>query len=221
VQVPADTVIIAVSAQNSSDNISVAEEANSNLLNQTKTALLAAGVKTEEILPDRSKGRLTSHAVLCDTLNNTTTCSDVIMDVATEQMIIRMKTSGANQTQKVIDAAKSAGAKAAIMGYELSDPDNSVDRARKKALENAKTKAKYYATSYGLALGESMQIEEPTYPDIDIGPSYRWDRPLRMSHMFWMNPFPRMDRFWEENYIPEGMAEVNAYVRVTYKVGSA
>jgi hypothetical protein len=29
-----------------------------------------------------------------------------------------------------------------------------------------------------------------------------------------------MDRFWREEYIPEGMAEVTAYVRVTYQVKS-
>jgi uncharacterized protein len=220
VQVPTDTTIIAVNVQNDSDNLSVAEEANSNLLNQTKNALLAAGVKNEEILPDRFKGRLTSRKVICNTVNNTTTCKDVVLNAATEQIIIKMNTSDVNQTQKVIDAAKAAGAKAATLGYELRDPSNAVDQARKKALENAKAKAEYYASSYGLTLGESMQIEEPTYPDIDIGPSYGWDRPMRMSHMFWMDPFPRMDRFWEDKYIPEGTAEVTAYVSVTYKVQS-
>jgi uncharacterized protein len=218
VQVPTDTVIIAITAQDNNDNISLAEEANSNLLNKTKTALLAAGVKKEEILPDRYKGHLISHKVLCDTMNNTTNCTDVVLNVATEQMIIKMKTNDANQTQKVVDAAESSGARAAIQGYGLSNPSNAVDRARKKALENAKAKAEYYATSYGLTLGESMQVEEPTYPDIDIGPSYRWDSPMRMSHIFMENPFMGMDRFWADNYIPEGMAEVTAYVSVTYKV---
>jgi uncharacterized protein len=229
VQVPTDTVIIAITAQDNNDNMSLAEEANSNLLNKTKTALLAAGVKEEEILPDRYKGHLISDKVICDTTNNTTNCTDVVLNVATEQMIIKMKTNDANQTQKVIDEAESYGAKAAIQGYGLSDPSNAVDKARKKALENAKAKAEYYATSYGLTLGKSMQVEEPTYPDIDIGPSYRWTSPLRMNHIFrehafmemdsfWGDPFMGMDRFWADNYIPEGLAEVTAHVSVTYKV---
>jgi uncharacterized protein YggE len=221
VQVPTDTTIIAVNVQNNSDNISVAEEANSNLLNQTESALLAAGVKKEQILPDRTKGRFTSRRMICNTVNNTTTCKDVVLNAATKQMIIKVKTSDANQTQELIDAAESTGARATILGYELSDPSDAVDQARKKALQNAKAKAEYYATSYGLTLGESMRIEEPTYPDIDIGPGFAWDRPMRMSHrMFWMDPFPRMDRFWEDNYIPEGTAEVTAYVSVTYSVKS-
>jgi uncharacterized protein len=220
IQVPTDTVIIAITAQNNNDNISLAEEANSNMLNKTKNALLAAGVKKEEILPDRYKGHLISHKMLCDTMNNTTSCTNVVLNVATEQMIIKMKTNDANQTQKVIDAAESSGTRAAIQGYGLSDPSNAVDKARQKALENAKAKAEYYATRYGLTLGESMQVEEPTYPDIDIdiGPSYRWDSPMRMSHIFREHPFMRMDRFWVDSYIPEGMAEVTAYVSVIYKV---
>ena len=66
-----------------------------------------------------------------------------------------------------------------------------------------------------------MQIEEPAYPDIEMGPSYGWERPWRMGRMHWMHwmdPFSDMDRFWREEYIPEGMAEVTAYVRATYQV---
>jgi uncharacterized protein YggE len=218
VQVPADTVIIGVSVQNISGNFSLAEEANSNLLNLTEESLIAAGVNKEEIMPDRSKRHIISHRLICNTVNNTTSCKDVTVNAATEQMIIRLKGSDANQTQKVIDAAKSAGARAAIWGYELSDPSKAVDQARKNALDNAKAKAEYYASSYGLKIGKAMEIEESTYPDIEIGPGYRWDTPRRMRHMFWMEPFPRMNRFWADNYIPEGMAEVTAYVSVTYKV---
>ena len=218
VQVPTDTTIIAVDALNSSDNLSIAEEAASDLLNQTEKALLAAGVTKDEIMPDRSRSRITSHKVICNTINNTTTCKNLVINAAEEQMVVKLLTSDANQTKKVIDAAESAGAKATVLGYELSDPTNAVDQARKKAMENARAKAEYYASSYGLTLGKSMQIEEPTYPDIDIGPSFGWNRPWRMNHMLWMEPFPRMDRFWEDDYIPEGMAEVTAYVSVIYSV---
>ncbi len=218
VQVPTDTTIIAVDALNSSDNLSIAEEAASDLLNQTEKALLAAGVTKDEIMPDRSRGRITSHKVICNTINNTTTCKDLVINAAKEQMVIKLLTSDANQTKKVIDAAESAGAKATVLGYELSDPTNAVDQARKKAMENAKAKAEYYASSYGLTLGKSMQIEEPTYPDINVGPSFGWGGPWRMNHMLWMESFPRMDRFWEDDYVPEGMVKVTAYVSVIYSV---
>ncbi len=222
VQVPADTAIIAFYVQNSSHNFTSAQEAASLMLNQTEQALLAAGVSQEEIGPHRAKGHITTRKVICSTVSNSTDCRDVIVDAATMRMVVRLKSSDANETQRIIEAAEAAGAEADIWGYELSDPSNALEQARKKALENAKAKAAYYASSYDLTLG-AMQIEEPAYPDIEIGPSYGWERPWRMGRMHWMHwmdPFSDMDRFWREEYIPEGMAEVTAYVRATYQVKS-
>lgn len=221
VQVPADTTIIAFYVQNSSHNFTTAEEAASLMLNHTDEALLAAGVSKEEMGPHRSKGRIKSHKVVCTTVNNTTDCRDVKVNAATMRMVVKLNTSDANETQKAIDAAEAAGAEATILGYELNDPSSGVDQARKKALENAREKAEYYAESYGLSLGESIQIEELEYPDIEIGPSSDWDSPWRMGRMHWMDPFPMMNPFWSGSYIPRGMAEVTVYVRVTYKVQSA
>ncbi|MGV8175682.1 MAG: SIMPL domain-containing protein [Methanothrix sp.] len=218
VQVPADTTIIAIEVQNSSANLSQAYEVNSLHLNQTEEALLAAGVKREEIDPLRSRGHISFHKAVCDTVNNTTSCRKAMVNAATMQMLVNLKTSDSNRTEEVIAAAESAGAEASIWGYELSDPSSGVDQARKKALEDAREKAEYYAQSYGLTLSESMEIEETEYPDIEMGPSGIWDRPWRMGRMHWMGPFPMMHNFWGGSYIPSGMAEVTAYVRVTYKV---
>lgn len=220
-QVPADTTIIAIEVQNSSVNLSQADELNSLHLNRTEEALLAAGVKIEEIDPQRSLGRISFHKAVCNTANNTTTCRKEIVDAATMQMMVYLNTSDINRTKEVTLAAESAGARATIWGYELNDPSNAVDQARKKALENAREKAEYYAESYGLTLGESMQIEELEYPDIEIGPSSGWDRPWWMGRMHWMDPFPMRNHFRAGSRIPRGMAEVTAYVRVTYKVQGA
>jgi uncharacterized protein len=221
VQVPADTTIIAFYVQNSSHNFTAAEEAASLMLNQTKEALLAAGVTKEEIGAHLSKGRIKSHKAICTIVNNTTDCRDVMVNAATMRMVVKLNTSDANETQEAIDAAEAIGAEAAILGYELSDPSSGVDQARKKALENAKAKAEYYAGSYGLSLREAIQIDEPEYPDIEIGLGRGWNRPWRMGRMHWMDPSPMMNPFWAGSRIPEAMAEVTAYVRVTYKVQSA
>jgi len=223
VQVPADTTVIAFYVQNSSDNFTIAQEAASLMVNQTEQALLAAGVSQEEIGSHRSKGRITTHKVICNTINNSTDCRDIMVNAATMKMVVRLKSSDANETKRIIEAAEAAGAEAAIWGYELTDPANALEQARKKALDNAKAKAQYIASSYDLTLGESMEIEEPAYPDIEIGPSYGWERPWgmgRMHWMHWMDPFYDMDRFWRDEFIPEGMAEVTAYVRATYQVKS-
>jgi uncharacterized protein YggE len=218
VQVPADTTIIAVSAQNESENATLAAAGNSQLLNRTKDALIASGVKEDEIMPGRSKGYMTSHEVICNTANNTTTCKDVITNIASEQMIIKLKTSDPDRVQEVVNASETSGARAVVRGYALSDSNQAIDEARKKALEDAKARAEEYASSLGYKLGDSTEIEEPVPPDILIGPSYAWDMPMRMSHMSWMEPWSGMDRFMGGDYIPEGMAEVTAYVSVTYKV---
>lgn len=218
VQVPADTTIIAVSAQNESENATLAAAGNSQLLNRTKDALIASGVKEDEIMPGRSKGYMTSHEVICNTANNTTTCKDVITNIASEQMIIKLKTSDPDRVQEVVNASETSGARAVVRGYALSDSSQAIDEARKKALEDAKARAEEYASSLGYKLGDSTEIEEPVPPDILIGPSYAWDMPMRMSHMSWMEPWSGMDRFMGGDYIPEGMAEVTAYVSVTYKV---
>lgn len=221
VQVPADTAIIVVTAENYSDNATLAAARASELLNSTERSLIAAGVKKEEILSDRSKGSMTYLELVCNTVNNNTTCNNVVTNASIEQMVIKMKTSDINQTKKVIDAAESAGAKAKVVRYDLNDSSNAVAQARKKALDDAKARAQEYASSVGFNLGTAMAIEESAYPDIEIGTSHGWGMPWRMNHMFWRSPFSRMDQMFGDDYIPEGMAEVTAYVSVTYKIGSA
>ncbi len=228
VETPADTVIISVSAQSIDDNSTIAAGKNSDLLNKTKDALIAAGVKEDEIMPGRSKGYAKYHTVVCNTVNNTTTCKDVVTSQVTEKMIIKLQTSDENETENVIESAESSGARAIVLGYALSDRDKAVDEARRRAMEDARSQAEDYAAAFGLKIGKSVEIEEIGYPDIEIGPSYDWNMPMRMHHRFWngpfmrdpfsMNPFKMMDGFFGGDYIPEDMAEVTAYVGVTYEV---
>lgn len=218
VEIPADTVIISVSVRSMDDNATIAAERNSEMLNKTKDALIAAGVEESEVMPGRSKGHMEYHTVVCNTVNNTTICEDVVTSQVTERMIVRLNTNDENETEKVIEAAKSSGARAIILGYALNDSDRAVNEARKKALEDAKSSAEDYAAAYGFELGKSIEIEEIGYPNIEIGPSYNWDMPMRIYHGFWRNPFSMMDGFFGENYIPSGMAEVTAYTSVTYEV---
>ena len=218
VQVPADTATILVRAENYSDNATLAASMTSELLNSTEQSLIAAGVKKDEIMPDRSIGQMTYQKLICNKVNNSTTCKEVITNASIEQMVVNLKIIDINQTKKVIEAAESAGAKAAIVRYDLSDSSSAVAQARKKALDDAKARAEEYASSLGFKLGSTMGIEEPTYPDIEIGTSDGWGMPWRMNHMFWRRPFSRMDHLFGDDYLPEGMAEVTAYVRVNYSV---
>lgn len=223
VEVPADTTIISVSAQSMDSNSTIAAENNSELLNKTKDALIAMGVKEDEFAPGRSKGYAEYHTVVCNTVNNTTKCEDVVTSRVTERMIIRLKTSDENKTERVIETAMSSGARALVLGYALSDTDRAVADARKNALEDARSQAEDYATAFGLKLGKSIEIDAIEYPDIEIGPSYNWDMPMGMHSRFGMDPFSMspfsmMGGFFRGDYIPAGMAKVTAYVGVTYEV---
>jgi hypothetical protein len=172
-------------------------------------------------MPERPKRYAKCYSLEYNTVNNTTTCKRVITNQVTEKVIIRLNTSDGNETQKVIEAAQSPGARAIILGYALNNPDKAIADARKKSLEDARLRAEDYAAAYGFKLGKSIEIEEIRYPGIEIGPSYGWDRPMRMHHhRFRGNRFPMMDRFYgfEGSYIPAGMADVTAYTRVTYEV---
>jgi uncharacterized protein YggE len=218
VETPADTVIISVSAQSMDDNATIASEKNSEMLNKTKDALIAAGVEEDEIMPGRPKCCTKYCSVVCDTVNNTTTYKRVVTNQATERMLIKLNTNDKSETEKVIEAAKSSGAGAVILGYALSDPDKAVEEARKKAMDDARSRAEDYASAFGFKLGKSIEIEEIGYPNIEMGPSYYWDRPMRMHHRFWRDPFSMADRFFGGNYIPAGTAEVTAYTGVTYEI---
>jgi uncharacterized protein YggE len=229
----ADTTIIAVSAQNSSDNVTIAQQANSQVLAAAEKSLIAAGVKEEEIMKDRTKGYSAYHRVICNTVNNTTSCRDVITNIATEQMVIKLKTTDRERINKTLAAAESSGADASVIGYALNDSSQAYEQARKRALENAKAKAEDYASALGYRLGEAVYIEDAAYPDIEMGPSYGWRYPWGMHHMWrglgsrmmWIDSFPMMDGFLSddlnEDYIPAGKARVTAYVRVEYKVAAA
>lgn len=244
----ADTTFIAVSSQNSSSNSTAAQQANSRVLAAAEKSLISAGIKDEEMMKDRSRGYSFYHRVVCNTVNNTSSCRDVITNTATERMLVRLKSTDGSRVNQTIAAAESAGADAAVVGYALNDSSAAYEQARKKALDNARARAEDYASAMGYRLGEAAYIEDAAYPDIEMGPSYGWGSwssgsPWGMHRMWrnsgidgvggswmgrrmtWMDSWPMMDGFltdyMEEDYIPAGKARVTAYVSAEYRVTAA
>ncbi len=237
VQTSADTAIIAVSVQNSSNNSTLAKQANSLVLNSAEKSMISAGVKSEEIMKNRPKGYVAYHGWICNTANNITSCKDVVMTIATEKMIVKLKTADQGRIDTALSAAESAGANATVIGYALNDSSQAYKQARVKAIENAKTKAEDYASAFGYKLGDAISIEDAAYPDIEMGPSYGFDRSWSMGNIWgmdsswmgrsmiwphssslmndWMMDYP------SEDYIPSGKAKVTAYVSVQYKATMA
>ena len=61
-------------------------------------------------------------------------------------------------------AAKSAGARAYVAGYGLTDPAAAKSQAREKAVANARFNAEEMAAAEGLRLGQVVDISDYGYP---------------------------------------------------------
>jgi uncharacterized protein YggE len=214
VVIPADTITIAVRAQSSINNTTQATIADDNLLNKTKDALLAAGVREGEILPGHSNGLFTCTNRVCNTVNNTTTCKYETANQVIEQMTIKMNRDE-SKVNKTLEVIKSTGAIGTISGYSISDIEKVVDEVRKKAMENAQQNAQDYASAYGFTLGKITGISESPYHDIEIG---RSRGPNLSFDPFSMRPFWGLGHFFGKETLQSGMAHVSVYVWVTYEV---
>jgi len=198
VTVPADTVNIAVSAQSRNSNQTLAEEEAQETLDRTVEALLAAGVRRDQILSGQSSGRSSfqSQSRVCRTVNNTTVCDNASYDVTTLEKgaIVRLQTTDQARIDEVLKAARSQGAEASVIGYGISDLTSASAEARKAAVENARMNAQSMAAAAGGRLGRVLDISDYTYPDISSASAFGYEssRP--------------------------GMADVTAIVMVTYEL---
>jgi uncharacterized protein len=224
VTVPADTVIIDVTAQSSNNNTTIAAAQAEDRLNKAADALVASGVKKEEIISGRSKGIASYISRTCREANNTTICSDVITRVATVQMEIHLKTRDQGKIDKVLNVSKANKVGAEITGYALSDTSAALSEARKKAVDDARSNAQDYSSALGLKLGKVVQISEQSRPEIGMAMPFGTDHPFLMApRMRGRGPF-WMDSIWDMGYgsdfFQSGMMDVTDYVVVTYEVSS-
>jgi uncharacterized protein YggE len=219
VTVPTDTVFLTVSTQSAFENKTSDAASSDDKFNSTVEALISAGVKDDEIMPGRYKGVSIYYTRTCDRVNNTTVCRDSKTYLVTEKLLLRLSDSDQARVDKVLQAAEAAEASAEVSGYALSDTSEAFKEAKTRAVDNARENAMDYASAYGMKIGKVVEINDLGYPDIDIG-SDRIERPFFGGHhpMMWMD-FPwRMNRFFGWREIPAGMADVTAYVDVTYEV---
>jgi hypothetical protein len=170
VTVPADTVMISVSVESSNENTTLANAENQEKLERTKEALVAAGVKPEDILSGKSSGLMSfqSTSRVCRTVNNSTICDVEASNTSalTSALTLQLKTTDEARINRVMDAARSAGANPIVIGYSLSDTASAAADARKKAVEDARSNAEGMAGAAGVRLGKVMDISEYAYPQI-------------------------------------------------------
>jgi uncharacterized protein YggE len=171
VTVAADAATISVSVQSQNDNMTQAQDEVQEKMNSVLDVLKSTGVKDEEILSGQSNSISAFHSQsnVCRTINNTTVCMNSTDQISSleRSAVIRLKTSDQSRIDRVVDAAKSAGAKAYLAGYGLSDTKEAVADARQKAVANAKENAEGMADAAGARLGEVLEISDYAYPYIE------------------------------------------------------
>jgi uncharacterized protein YggE len=168
VTVPADTATISVSVESSIGNMTEAQAAVQEKMGKVIDALKAAGVKDEEILPGQSSGvsSFQSTSKVCKRVNNSTVCENNTEQASSleRSTVIRLKSTDEIRINRVLDAARSAGAQANVAGYGLSDASKAASEARQKAVANAKENAAEMAAAEGVRLGKVLDISDYGYP---------------------------------------------------------
>ncbi|OPX75846.1 MAG: oxidative stress defense protein [Methanosaeta sp. PtaB.Bin018] len=196
VTVPADTASISISVTSSNDNMTTAQAEASRKMSNVIDALKAIGVKDDEIMSGQSTG-VTSYqstSKVCKVVNNTTVCENSTFEASSleRSAVVRLRTVDQSRINEVVEAAKSAGAKAYLAGYGLGDASKAVADARQKAVANAKENAQQMASAAGVRLGKVLEISAYGLPDINMAGSYSSGQ--------------------------TGMVDVTSYVIVTYEI---
>jgi uncharacterized protein YggE len=168
VTVPADTATISVSVESGNENMTDAQAVVQGKMSQVIDALKRAGVKDEEILPGQSSGvsSFQSTSKVCKRVNNSTVCENSTQQVSSleRSTVIRLRSTDESKINRVLDAARSAGAQAYVAGYGLNDASKAASEARQKAMANAKENAAEMAAAEGVRLGAVQDISDYGYP---------------------------------------------------------
>jgi uncharacterized protein YggE len=171
VTVPADAATISVSVESSNENMTQAQSEVQTKMDQVLDALNKAGVKDEEIVPGQSSGitSFQSSSKVCKKVNNSTVCENNTQTASSleRSTVVRLKTTDESEINRVLNAARSAGADAYVVGYGLSDAGKAMGEARQKALENAKQNAAGVASEAGGSLGKVLDIFAYPNPEME------------------------------------------------------
>ena len=166
--VPADSVVISVYVESRLGNSSAAQKEVMEMMDQVIDAMKAAGVKDEDIMAGQASSATSfqSTSKVCRKVNNSTVCeNDNIQATSLERSAtVKLKSTDKTVINKVLNAARSAGAEANVMAYSLSDSSQAESDARNKAIANAKKNAAGMAAMQGMDIGEVLEISDYGYP---------------------------------------------------------
>jgi uncharacterized protein YggE len=156
VSVPPDmvTIELGVETRNVSSDVAAAE--NAELMNKTVNALLAAGVRKEEIQTSQYRLTMPSEEALIKALARVEQPSEY---VATSSVTVKMNATA--DVGRILGAAVAAGSnKIKSVSFGLRDSEPQADEALAKAVDNARRKAEIMASSAGVKLGRVLDMSE-------------------------------------------------------------
>jgi uncharacterized protein YggE len=147
------TIVLGVQTRDASAAVAASE--NARLMNETITALLAAGV-------DKSEIQTSSYSLGTVPEDEPVTADD--RQKAPEFVASNLVTVNLNNTTvvgRVLDAAVSAGSNTIQeVSFDLLDPQPQKDLALTLAIEDARRKAEIAAQAAGVKLGRVLEISE-------------------------------------------------------------
>jgi uncharacterized protein YggE len=145
---------LGVETRNASSDVAAAQ--NAELMNRTMKALLATGLKSEDIQNRLYSLEIPSEDVLLRALSKEEKPPEY---VATSSVTIELNAT--EDVGKLIEAAVAAGSnKIGAIRFYLSDPGPEESKALAKAITNARKKAEMMALSAGVKLGRLLEISE-------------------------------------------------------------
>lgn len=157
VSVPPDQVTIELGVETRNVSSEVAAAENAKLMNMTVKALLASGLKEEEIQTSQYRIALsTGDAELIKALAGVNQTLEYLAASS-----IKVKMNATVDVGRILGAAISAGSnKVKSVTYSLMDSEPQKDEALAKAVANARRKAEILASSAGVELGRLLSISE-------------------------------------------------------------
>ncbi len=219
--IPADTVYVTVGVTAEDENVTVASLESAEALNRTIKALIEAGLERDDVQSGR--GRSVQRIQTMSRVYNNSSCMTVTgsaVSRVTEQVTIRFDAEEEALIESCIETAGAEGAEAVISGYGLEDASRAIAEARQMAVEDAEENAEDLASAAGLALGERLEIFEPSYPRVYQQSDDGLD-PFGLGMMELFDLFmPTFDAFETGPSLEPGMMEVRSQVVVTYELTS-
>jgi uncharacterized protein len=150
-----DMATITLGVETRNESASVAARENAELMNETVSALLSAGIKREDIQTTQYTISTFAQDQTLETSVPANTTKPIF--VVTNQVTVQ--TNNTTDIGPVLDAAIASGSNS-IQGisFDIRDPKPQMDLALKDAVNDARRKAEVVASAAGVKLGKVLEI---------------------------------------------------------------